>query len=89
MSPNLFKEKIFPLMEGNESLFVILVDNLRYDQWKAIQPILEEFFRVEKEEIYYSILPSTTQYARNCNICRPYATGNRAEISQILDIRRR
>ena len=65
MSPNLFKEKIFPLMDGNESLFVILVDNLRYDQWKAIQPILEEFFRVEKEEIYYSILPSTTQYARN------------------------
>jgi DNA-binding response OmpR family regulator len=65
MSPNLFKDKIFPLMDSNESLFVILIDNLRYDQWKAIQPILEEFFRIEKEEIYYSILPSTTQYARN------------------------
>ena len=65
MSPNLFKEKIFPLMDSNESLFVILIDNLRYDQWKAIQPILEEFFRIEKEEIYYSILPTTTQYARN------------------------
>jgi DNA-binding response OmpR family regulator len=65
MSPNLFKEKIFPLLDTNESLFVILVDNLRYDQWKAIQPILEEFFRIEREEIYYSILPSTTQYARN------------------------
>jgi DNA-binding response OmpR family regulator len=65
MSPNLFKDKIFPLMDSNESLFVILVDNLRYDQWKAIQPILEEFYRIEKEEIYYSILPSTTQYARN------------------------
>lgn len=65
MSPNLFKEKIFPLMDSNESLFVILIDNLRYDQWKAIQPILEEYFRVEKEEIYYSILPTTTQYARN------------------------
>ena len=65
MSPNLFKEKIFPLMDSNESLFVIIIDNLRYDQWKAIQPILEEYFRIEKEEIYYSILPSTTQYARN------------------------
>ena len=65
MSPNLFKDKIFPLMDSNDSLFVILIDNLRYDQWKAIQPILEEFFRVEKEEIYYSILPTTTQYARN------------------------
>ena len=65
MSPNLFKEKIFPLLESNDPLFVIIIDNLRYDQWKAIQPILEEFFRVEKEEIYYSILPTTTQYARN------------------------
>jgi DNA-binding response OmpR family regulator len=65
MSPMVFKEKIFPLMDSTESLFVILIDNLRYDQWKAIQPILEEFFRVEKEEIYYSILPTTTQYARN------------------------
>jgi DNA-binding response OmpR family regulator len=65
MSPSLFKEKIFPLLDSNESLFVILVDNLRYDQWKAIQPIIEEFYRVEKEEIYYSILPTTTQYARN------------------------
>ncbi len=65
MSPNLFKEKIFPLLDTNDSLFVILIDNLRYDQWKAIQPILEEYFRVEKEEVYYSILPTTTQYARN------------------------
>lgn len=65
MSPNLFKEKIFPLMDINESLFVILIDNLRYDQWKAIQPILEEFYRIDKEEIYFSILPTTTQYARN------------------------
>jgi DNA-binding response OmpR family regulator len=65
MSPSLFREKIFPLMDSNAPLFVILIDNLRYDQWKAIQPILEEFYRVDKEEIYYSILPTTTQYARN------------------------
>jgi DNA-binding response OmpR family regulator len=65
MSPNLLKEKVFPLLDSNESLFVLLIDNLRYDQWKAIQPILEEYFRIEKEEIYFSILPTTTQYARN------------------------
>ena len=65
MSPTLFKEKVFPLLDTNESLFLILIDNLRYDQWKAIQPILEEFYRVEKEELYYAILPTTTQYARN------------------------
>ncbi|MDX9906400.1 MAG: bifunctional response regulator/alkaline phosphatase family protein, partial [Bacteroidales bacterium] len=65
MSPNLFKDKVFPLLDNNESLFVILIDNLRYDQWKAIQPILEEYFRIDREEMYYSILPTTTQYARN------------------------
>ncbi len=62
---SVLKEKVFPLLDSNESLVLLIIDNLRYDQWKAIQSLLEEFFRVEKEEIYYSILPTTTQYARN------------------------
>ena len=65
MSPNLLKDKVFPLLDDNQSLFLIVIDNLRYDQWKAVQPVLEEFFRVEQEDLYYSILPTTTQYARN------------------------
>ena len=65
MSPMLFKEKIFPHLNGKEPLFVLLVDNLRYDQWKAVQPLIEDYYRVDKEELYYSILPTTTQYARN------------------------
>ena len=64
-SQNLIKENIFPLLGEDRPLFVILIDNLRYDQWKVIQPILEEYFRVERDEIYYSILPTVTQYARN------------------------
>ncbi len=64
-SHNLVKEKIFPLLADNKPLFVILIDNLRYDQWKVLQPTMEEFFRVDSEDIYYSILPSVTQYARN------------------------
>ena len=65
MSPTLFKEKVFPQLKPNKSMFVLLIDNLRYDQWKAIQPLIEEFYRVDSDEIYYSILPTTTQYARN------------------------
>ena len=65
MSPTLFKERIFPLLLGNKPLFVLVIDNLRYDQWKAIQPMIEEYYRVETDDIYYSILPTTTQYARN------------------------
>ena len=64
-SHTLVREKVFPLMSDTKPLFVILIDNLRFDQWKLLQPILEDYYRVEKEEIYYSILPSVTQYARN------------------------
>lgn len=65
LSPTLLKEKVFPYLNNNKKVFFILIDNLRYDQWKSIQPIIEEYFRVEKDDIYYSILPTTTQYARN------------------------
>ncbi len=64
-SHNLMKEKVFPLLNENKPLFVLLIDNLRYDQWKVLQPILETYFRVEKDDIYFAILPTTTQYARN------------------------
>jgi CheY-like chemotaxis protein len=64
MSHTLFKERIFSEI-GNEPVYFLLIDNLRYDQWKAIQPLISEYFRVERDEIYYSILPTTTQYARN------------------------
>ena len=64
-SHNLIKESVFPLLNEDRPLFIILIDNLRYDQWKVLQPILEEYFRVEKDELYFSILPTVTQYARN------------------------
>jgi hypothetical protein len=42
-----------------------LIDNLRLDQWKAIQPIFAESFRINEEDTFYSILPTATQYSRN------------------------
>jgi len=65
LSHTLIKEKVFPILNDPNPLFFILIDNLRYDQWKVLQPIIEEYFRVENDEIYYSILPTVTQYARN------------------------
>lgn len=65
MSPDIFKKQIFPLLDGCEKVFLIVIDNFRYDQWKMVQQILEEFYTIEKEILYYSILPTTTQYARN------------------------
>ncbi len=64
LSQTLFKEKVFPNLDDNKKVFFLLIDNLRYDQWKAIQPMIEDYFRVENDDIYYSILPTTTQYAR-------------------------
>jgi CheY-like chemotaxis protein len=65
ISPQLFKKKVFPRLDGKGPLFFILVDNLRYDQFKIINSLITEYFRLEEEDAYYSILPTATQYARN------------------------
>ncbi len=64
MSPRLFKNKIFPLLDAGEKVFFVLIDNFRFDQWRVIRPILSDYFTCD-DEMYYSILPTATQYARN------------------------
>lgn len=64
MSPDLFKKKIFPLLNQGEKVFFIVIDNFRYDQWRTIASELNRLFEIE-EDIYCSILPTATQYARN------------------------
>jgi hypothetical protein len=65
MSHSMFQFKVLPHVEKGTPLFFILIDNLRFDQWKAIQPIFSESFRIMEEDTFYSILPTATQYARN------------------------
>ena len=65
MSHTLMEQKVFPAIEKGIPTFFILIDNLRFDQWKAIQPIFAESFRITEEETFYSILPTATQYCRN------------------------
>ena len=65
MSPTVLREKLFPMLKEDIPTFLIVIDNLRFDHWKAMQPIIEQYFRTDDEAIYYSILPTTTQYARN------------------------
>lgn len=65
MSHNLIKEKVVPHLENGQSTFLVVIDNLRLDQFKILSPILERYFRTEADELYYSILPTATQYARN------------------------
>lgn len=65
LSHTLIKDKVFPELDKNNKVFLLLIDNLRYDQWKAIQPMIEQYYRVKKDEIFYATIPSTTQYSRN------------------------
>ena len=64
MSHDLIQKKVIPAI-SNKKTFLIVIDNLRYDQWQSIRPILMERFTPKEESLYYSILPTATQYARN------------------------
>ncbi len=65
LSPEVFKHKIFPLLDGGKKVFVLIIDNLRFDQWRAINSVFSNYFRIESEELYFGILPTATMYARN------------------------
>ncbi|MGM9835625.1 MAG: PglZ domain-containing protein [Muribaculaceae bacterium] len=65
MSHEVFRDKIFPLLDAGEKVFFIVIDNFRLDQWRMVSPLLNEHFAVVDDTIYTSILPTATQYARN------------------------
>ena len=65
MSPTVLKERMFPLLKEGRPTFLIVIDNFRFDQWKYVQPLVERYLRTEREDMYYAILPTTTQFARN------------------------
>lgn len=64
MSPDIFKKYIFPALDSGEKVFLIVMDNFRYDQWKVLAGEIAEMFTFD-EDLYYSILPTATAYARN------------------------
>jgi PglZ domain. len=64
MSHTLFKDKVKSEVE-KEKVLLLMIDNLRYDQWKVIEPLFTKFYNKTSEDYYFSILPTATQYARN------------------------
>jgi hypothetical protein len=65
LSPDVFKKTVFPALDKGEKVFLVVIDNFRYDQWKSIEPLLSELFTVTEDRFCTSILPTATQYARN------------------------
>ncbi len=64
-SHTLFKDFVLPQMNPKSGTLLVVIDNLRYDQWKVLEPHLQPFYKKSKEISYFSILPTATQYARN------------------------
>lgn len=65
MSHEIFKTQVLPLLDEGRKVCFVVIDNFRLDQWKTISPLLSDYFNIEKEELYTTILPTATQYARN------------------------
>jgi CheY-like chemotaxis protein len=65
LSPSVFKNRVFPMLKDGSHLVVLVIDNLRFDQWKAIEPMINEVYDTKSEDMYFSILPTATQFARN------------------------
>lgn len=64
MSTDIFKKKIFPMLDNGEKVFMIVIDNFRLDQWRMLSQEIGDMFDID-EQTYMSILPTATQYARN------------------------
>ena len=64
LSPRVFPERIFPLLDKGEKVFLVVFDNFRYDQWRTLAQEIGDLFEID-EDLYCSILPTATQYARN------------------------
>ena len=64
-SNELFKTKVLPLLDKGEKVCFVVIDNFRLDQWRTVSPLLADYFNIESEELYTTILPTATQYARN------------------------
>ena len=65
LSHNLLEKKVFPLLNSSSPVYLLLIDNLRYDQWKVIENSLLQKFKIIDDSMYMSILPTATQYSRN------------------------
>ena len=65
LSNSLIKDRLVKELSDSKPTLFLVIDNLRYDQWRVIEPLIYNYYNKIHEEAYFSILPTTTQYARN------------------------
>ncbi len=64
LSPDVLKTHVFPRLKQKEKILLIVVDCMRLDQWLLIEPMLADFYTIDRS-YYYSLLPTATPFARN------------------------
>lgn len=64
LSVDVVGEFLMPVLAEHKSVVFIVVDCLRLDQWKALEPIVAQLYEVDTAH-YFSLLPTATPYARN------------------------
>lgn len=65
LSTDIFRHKVFPILEKKRKVFMLVIDNLRYDQWRMLSRVVNDYYITEDESLYFSIIPTATMYARN------------------------
>ena len=86
LSHTLFKTLVVPeLKKKDRPVLFVVIDNLRYDQWKSFESIVTNHYKLEKETAYYAILPTATQYARNAIFSGLTPLDMEKKISSILE----
>jgi hypothetical protein len=64
LSIDIVSEFLLPVLREDRGVAYVIVDCLRLDQWKVIEPVIAQLFEVETTH-YFSILPTATPYSRN------------------------
>ena len=87
MVHTLFKNKINPKLDEG-SVFVLVIDNLRFDQWKVLSPIFKKYYNIKGRggDLFYFTYCNTICKKRL--FCRVNAFRNRKEVSKSLERRR-
>jgi DNA-binding response OmpR family regulator len=64
LSVDVAHEFLLPIIERDRQALFVVIDCLRLDQWRSIEPSLTTLFEIETTH-YFSILPTATPYSRN------------------------
>ena len=64
LTPDILNNYLMEEVKNHDNVFFFVLDCLRLDQWLVMEKHLTDYFKIDKS-YYYSILPTSTPYARN------------------------